>query len=120
MAAPDPLFVLCVAEPGLRSILAVRLSMDGFDVVTVHFRDLASQHERRRAISILVIDDGAVADAGSDWRNAQIADSRWARVLIITSEADGHRAGNDRLVYLARKDAAAAVQRFARAQRGDG
>lgn len=88
MAAQAILVVVVVCDPGLRSALAARLSLDGFELLTasgIGYGLLGSTMIRPPAV--LVIDEALIPGDAARWIEKQRNVAEWYRLAVITSAA---------------------------------
>ncbi|MES2096746.1 MAG: hypothetical protein V4459_08280 [Pseudomonadota bacterium] len=94
------LIVLMIAENGLRSALAARLTMQGENVLTLSHGLDDPELERLARHRAIMIADLAMLD---DRLASILADSGWHRVVLLNGEA--REEPGDRVIRLQRRDA---------------
>jgi hypothetical protein len=93
-----------IAESGLRSALAARLTMQGENVVTLSHGLHDPELERLARHRAVLIADLAILE---DQMASILADSGWHRVVLLNGEA--REEPGDRVIRLQRRDAVAQV-----------
>lgn len=94
MATQAILVIVAVRDPGLRSALAARLSLEGFDLLTasgIGYGLLGSTMIRPPAV--LVIDEALIPGDPDRWIEKQRSVGDWRRLAVLT--AAGQVAGDD-------------------------
>lgn len=121
MATQAILVVVVVRDPGLRSALAARLSLDGFDLLTasgIGYGLLGSPLIRPPAV--LVIDEALIPGDPDRWIETQRNIGEWRGLAVLT--AAGQVPGDDWCHRIAPRSARKAVSelllRFANDESG--
>ncbi|WP_109806422.1 hypothetical protein [Sphingosinithalassobacter portus] len=107
--AASALFVLNIAETGLRSILAARLSLLGVDVISIRDLDDRALARMVRKRTILVLDDDTLARLPDGDPERLLAQPRWSDIIIISQRSPDDAKHGDRIRYMPRAEAAVQI-----------
>lgn len=108
MSTNAVLIVLAAREPGMRSLLTVRLSMPGVDLVTAQHPDDAVLRRNVRRAAVLVLDAATVDAHPHEWLDALLEDPHWRCILVVTA-ADRRPVAHPRIEYVAQAEIAARI-----------
>ena len=109
MLAASALFVLNIADPGLRSILAARLSLLGVDVISIRDPDDRVLARMVRKRTVLVLDDDTLGRLPDGDRDRLLAQPRWSDIVIISHQPPEEAASDGRIRYLPRGQVAVQI-----------